>query len=148
MKVIIQRVKSAQVKVNAEVTGKISQGLLSFVGIEETDNLESLNWMIRKITDLRIFSDDQGKMNLSLKDVGGEHLCVSQFTLLGDVSKGRRPHFLGAGDPKVAKELYLQFLDLSRNLGIKTESGVFGKDMDVELTNDGPVTFFIETPRV
>ena len=146
MKVVVQRVKSAKVTVGGEIVGEIGKGLLTLVGIEESDASEQLNWMAKKISELRIFPDENGKMNLSLMDVGGAHLCVSQFTLLGDVRKGRRPAFVRAGDPREAERLFLEFVQISKDLRIPTESGRFGKDMDVELVNDGPVTFVIETP--
>ena len=145
MKVVVQRVKSASVSVNGDVVDEIGQGLLLLVGIAETDNYDDLEFVAKKCIELRIFQDDQQKMNLSLLDVGGEILSISQFTLLGDTKKGRRPSFIKAAEPDKADEYYQYFNHLLTQRGIKVEKGVFGAMMDVELINDGPVTLIVES---
>ncbi len=147
MKALIQRVKQAEVSIDGQSHGKIDRGILTLLGVEENDSAKEVEWLLQKIISLRIFPDDQGKMNHSLADLGLSHLVVSQFTLLGDVRKGRRPHFLNAGDPKRAKELFCDFVRMSQDKGITTEQGVFAADMEVSLINDGPVTFMIDTPE-
>jgi len=149
MKAVIQRVRSAHVVVRhsdgrEEKVSEINQGILTLLGVAKGDTEAQLEKLIAKIADLRIFEDDQGKMNLSLKDVGGAHLIVSQFTLLGDCSQGRRPSFVNAEAPAQAKALYEHALELSRAQGITTAGGVFQADMKVSLVNDGPVTFVLE----
>jgi D-tyrosyl-tRNA(Tyr) deacylase len=144
VKAVIQRVQRAEVKVNGEVVSHIGKGILTLLGIAAGDDPVKLEKVIKKICDLRIFEDLQGKMNLSLKDVQGSHLIVSQFTLLGDCSKGNRPSFFQAERPEKARELYLQALELSRSYGVQTEGGVFQAHMEVSLLNDGPVTLVLE----
>lgn len=147
MRVVLQRVKDAHVTVAHEVIGKIDHGLVLLVGITHDDTIEDLKYMVNKVINLRIFEDDQGKMNLSLKDVNGSILSVSQFTLYGDTRKGRRPSFVKAAPPEVAKELYETFNELIRTEGVHVETGEFGAMMQVELTNDGPVTLMIDTDK-
>ena len=146
MRVVIQRVAEAKVEVEKNVLGKIDKGLLVFVGIEEADNDEDIEWLSRKIVNLRIFSDNDNSMNLSVKDIGGDILLISQFTLHASTKKGNRPSFVKAAKPEMAKELYLKFIDqLSHNLGKVVQKGEFGADMQVSLLNDGPVTITIDT---
>lgn len=144
MKVVIQRVSSAKVSVDKCVVGEIKRGLLTFLGIAPADTEKDVEWMINKIIKLRIFDDQNGKMNLSLQDVKGEHLIVSQFTLCGDLEKGNRPSFAGAARPEVAAPLYLKALEISKASGVKTEGGTFQANMEVSMVNDGPVTFVLE----
>jgi len=146
MKLVMQRVKKSSVSVDGHLVGQIEQGLCVLVGIAPTDTEADLDWMASKLVNLRIFEDDNHKMNLSLLDIGGSALIISQFTLLADCVKGRRPSFTGAGDPMVAKSLYELFLKKVSNLGIHVEHGIFGADMQVSIENDGPVTFVLETP--
>lgn len=145
MKVVIQRVSEASVKVNNEITGEISKGLLLLVGIEENDEKEDAEWLAKKVLDLRIFSDEEGKMNCSVKDINGEILCVSQFTLIADYKKGNRPSFIKAAKPEKAVPLFEYFKGLIKSSGLKTESGIFGADMKVSLLNDGPVTIVMDS---
>ena len=145
MKIVVQRVSQASVKVNGEIVGEISQGLLLLIGIEENDEKEDAEWLSKKILDLRIFSDEEGKMNCSVKDINGEILCVSQFTLIADYKKGNRPSFIKAAKPEKAVPLFEYFKGLIKSSGLKTESGVFGADMKVSLLNDGPVTIVMDS---
>jgi len=145
MKVLLQRVAHAQVSVEGGLKGKIDRGLLLFVGVGPEDTEMEARMLADKCGNLRIFSDDEGKMNLSLVDVGGAALVVSQFTLYGDCSKGRRPSFVGAAGPDKANELYLKFASNLRDLGVSVETGEFGAHMEVELLNDGPVTLMLES---
>jgi D-aminoacyl-tRNA deacylase len=145
MKVVVQRVSRAHVKVDGEVTGSIGKGLLLLVGIHEEDDIRVMKWVAEKILKLRIFEDEDTKMNLSVSDVGGEVLVVSQFTLYGNVQKGSRPSFIEAAKPNKAEPLYNEMIQyLKRNSGLIIESGIFGAMMDVELVNDGPVTIIVE----
>jgi len=146
MKIVIQRVKKSSVSVSGKVVGQIGQGVCVLTGIAPTDTEKDLDWMAAKLVNLRIFEDTAGKMNLSLSDVGGGALIISQFTLLADCIKGRRPSFTGAGDPKIAESLYLKFLDKVAALGISVQHGIFGADMQVSIENDGPATFILESP--
>jgi D-aminoacyl-tRNA deacylase len=141
MRAVVQRVSRAEVRVAGERTGAIERGLLVLVGIAPTDGPVQLKWMADKLENLRIFSDADGKMNLSVRDVQGGILLVSQFTLYGDAAKGRRPSFVGAARPELAEPLYEQ---LCAMLG--AQRGRFGADMQVELVNDGPVTILLDTP--
>ena len=140
MRIVLQRVSYASVKVEGEITGKINQGLLLLVGFAADDTTEQMQSWIDKLLKLRIFSDEQGKMNLSVQEVQGGLLVVSQFTLYADTRKGNRPSFIDAAPPAKAKELYEEFLVLCAKSGLQTEAGIFGADMKVELVNDGPVT--------
>lgn len=147
MKILIQRVSSATVKVKNKTVGKIGRGILIFLGITHDDTEKDLNFLADKSANLRIFEDDDGKMNLSLKDIKGEALVISQFTLYGDVQKGRRPSFGKAAGPNEAIPLYKLFIEKMLNNEIKTETGTFGAMMDVEIHNDGPVTIMIESKK-
>lgn len=145
MKVVVQRVKNASVTVDDEVTGSIENGLLLLVGIHESDTKDEVDWCCRKIPTLRIFEDDEGKMNRSVTDVKGGILVVSQFTLYGDARKGTRPSFIEAAKPEKAELLYDYMIDvLKRDSGLQIESGEFGAMMDVEFINSGPVTLILE----
>ncbi|NWQ40148.1 D-tyrosyl-tRNA(Tyr) deacylase [Bacillus sp. EB106-08-02-XG196] len=145
MRVVVQRSKNAKVTVNGAITGQISKGLVLLVGVTHQDKEEDAAFLAEKVVNLRIFEDDAGKMNLSLLEVGGEILSVSQFTLYGDCRKGRRPNFMEAARPEQANQLYEVFNGLLREKGIKVETGIFGAMMDVELINDGPVTLIVES---
>jgi D-aminoacyl-tRNA deacylase len=145
MRIVLQRVSSASVSVGGAVVGEIGSGLLLLVGFTQGDHEETLGWMAEKVLGLRIFSDGEGKMNLSLEDVGGDVLVVSQFTLYGDTRKGRRPSFVSAAPPELAIPLYERLLELLREKAPgRVESGEFGAMMDVALVNAGPVTLVLE----
>ena len=145
MRIVLQRVARAQVSIDGEVVGRIGPGLLLLVGFTEGDDAEKLRWMAGKVIGLRVFNDPDGKMNLSLAEMDGGILAVSQFTLYGDTRKGRRPSFIKAAVPDVAIPLYDRFLELLRERAPgPVESGEFGAMMDVELVNDGPVTLVLE----
>lgn len=144
MKAVVQRVQNASVVVGGKEISSIEKGFLTLLGVAKGDTEEQLQKLISKIFALRIFPDENGKMNLSLKDVGGSHLIVSQFTLLGDASKGNRPSFIGAEAPDIALKMYEKALEISAAQGVPTCGGVFGADMKVQLLNDGPVTLIIE----
>ncbi|WP_461200250.1 D-aminoacyl-tRNA deacylase [Anoxybacillus sp. TBDG-1] len=145
MRVVVQRAKDAKVTVAGEVVGEIDFGLVLLVGITHDDTKEDAAFVADKIAHLRIFEDEHGKMNLSLLDVGGSILSISQFTLYGDCRKGRRPNFMDAAKPEQAKHIYELFNEQLRQKGIRVETGVFGAMMDVELTNAGPVTLIVES---
>lgn len=144
MKVIIQRVSEASVEIEGKINGAIGLGFMILVGFAGNDNREKVDWICNKIAGLRIFSDENDKMNLSIQDVGGEILLISNFTLYGDARKGFRPSFSTAAAPEIAIPLYDYMLEKLRSLGIKTVSGIFGAMMKVSLINDGPVTITIE----
>lgn len=145
MKIVIQRVKRASVTVNGSISGQIDHGLLLLVGIHETDTREQIDWCCRKISKLRIFEDEEGKMNLSVRDKKGGILVVSQFTLYGNAKKGTRPSFVEAAKPDVAEPLYDYMIEKLKKINdLPVESGEFGAMMDVELVNDGPVTLILE----
>lgn len=144
MKVLIQRVKRASVTIDNKLYSKIDKGILALVGIEKSDTIEQVQTMAKKLSGLRIFPDENDKMNRSILDIHGEMLIVSQFTLCGDCKKGTRPSFDKSAAPDIANKLYEDFVKEIQNYGIKTETGVFGAMMDVELINDGPVTFMLE----
>lgn len=144
MKVVIQRVKEAQVTIDDELVGDISQGLLLLVGVGPDDEQEDLDYAVRKITNMRIFSDDMGKMNLSVQDIKGSILSVSQFTLFAETKKGNRPAFTGAAKPDKAEKMYLDFNEALAQF-VPVETGVFGADMQVSLVNDGSVTIILDT---
>src|SRR4051812_13155241 len=144
MRVLVQRVSRAEVRVADRSTGSIARGMLVLVGFTHTDAEHQLVWMADKVVGLRIFSDDEGKMNKSIGEIGGELLVVSQFTLYGDAVKGRRPSFVDAAKPETAIPLYERFITLLRERGVTTKTGEFGASMDVELVNDGPVTLWLE----
>ncbi|MFD0714012.1 D-aminoacyl-tRNA deacylase [Paenibacillus sp. GCM10027626] len=145
MKVVVQRSKAASVTVNDEVVGEIDKGLVLLVGIGPEDTEADLNWMAEKVTGLRIFEDAEGKMNLSVQEIGGQILSVSQFTLYGDCRKGRRPNFMGAAKPDMAESLYNEFNAVMRQKGMSVAEGRFGAMMDVQLVNWGPVTLIIDS---
>ena len=147
MRALIQRVCKATVRVNEQIVGQIDRGLLILLGISDDDDLRDVQYVAEKCANLRIFEDDQGKMNRSLRDAGGRALVVSQFTLYGDTRKGRRPSFMQAAPPARAKALYEQFVQSFKDLGIHTETGVFGAYMQVEIHNTGPVTLMVESDK-
>ncbi|MFT6935585.1 MAG: D-tyrosyl-tRNA(Tyr) deacylase [Maribacter sp.] len=146
MRTVIQRVSSASVTVEGEVISAIETGLLVLLGVTEEDGMDDMQWLIRKITNLRIFNDADGVMNLSLSDINGEVIVVSQFTLYAATKKGNRPSYIKAAKPDIAVPLYEAFvLELEKELGKKVGAGVFGADMKVELVNDGPVTISMDS---
>ena len=145
MRAVVQRVTNADVKIDGRVNGKIDDGLLVLLGVGNGDTEEDMKYIADKIIKLRIFSDENDKMNLSLEDVGGSMLVISKFTLYGDCSHGRRPYFGNAMEPVSANEMYEKFVAYIREQGIHTETGEFGADMKVSLTNDGPVTIILES---
>lgn len=144
MKLVVQRVKNAKVEVDEKTVGSINQGFLVLLGVTHTDTRSKADYLVKKLCNLRVFEDENGKMNLGLKDVGGELLIVSQFTLYADCSQGNRPSFINAAKPDVANELYEYFCEKCREQNIKVEKGIFGADMKVSLLNDGPVTIILE----
>jgi len=148
MRALIQRVSEASVTVDGQVTGAIEQGFLVFLGVTHTDGEPEAAYLARKIAGLRVFEDDAGKMNRSLADVGGSVLAVSQFTLYGNVRKGRRPSFIDAARPEQANPLYQRFCTLLREEGVHVETGVFQAEMKVSLINDGPVTLWLDTAEL
>ena len=145
MKIVIQRVSHASVSVDGVTTGNIGHGLLLLIGVDEEDTEADAEWLVQKILNLRIFSDDAGKMNLSVKDITGEILCISQFTLIADYKKGNRPSFIKAAKPEQAVPLFDYFKSEISKSGLKVESGIFGADMKVSLLNDGPVTIVMDS---
>lgn len=148
MRVVLQRVKHASVSIDDQIHSEIEQGLLLLVGVEEADEAEDVNWLSNKIVNQRIFSDENGKMNLSVKDIDGGILAVSQFTLFASTKKGNRPSFIGAAASHKANELYELFCaQTSTALGKTVQKGVFAADMKVELINDGPVTILLDSKR-
>ena len=148
MRAVVQRVKEADVSVDNQITGSINKGLMVLLGVEEGDTEADAVYMADKITGLRIFEDEEGKMNLSVKDVGGDVLAVSQFTLLGDVRKGKRPSFSKAARPDEANRLYRYFIDLVEERDVKTQEGVFQAEMLVRIYNDGPVTILLDSKKL
>lgn len=147
MRAVVQRVSSSKVTVDEEVVGKVNKGLLVLLGVTHDDTSKDVDYMVDKVTNLRIFEDENDKMNLSLKDIDGEILAVSQFTLYGDCRRGRRPSFSDAARPDVANPLYEEFVQKVRDLGINVGTGKFGAHMMVDLTNDGPVTILLESRK-
>ena len=144
MRVLVQRVSTASVSVDTVIQGKISNGLLLFIGVHHNDTAQTVKWCVNKILNLRIFSDDYSKMNLSLKDINGSVLAISQFTLYANTTKGRRPHFGEAASAQKGKELYELFIELLKKEILVVQTGVFQAHMEVTLCNDGPVTLMIE----
>jgi D-tyrosyl-tRNA(Tyr) deacylase len=144
VRVLLQRVSRAEVRVAGDIVGAIDRGFLLLVGITHTDTESTVQWMAEKVAGLRLFADADDKMNLSLHDVGGAVLAVSQFTLYGDAAKGRRPSFVAAARPEQAQPLYDRFIALLRAQGVRVETGQFGAMMEVALVNDGPVTLWLE----
>ena len=145
MRVVIQRVSEASVKVDNQIVGEIGKGLMLLIGVDESDENSDADWLVKKILDVRVFSDDEGKMNHSVKDMNGEILCISQFTLISDYKKGNRPSYIKAARPEKAIPLFEYFKDEMKKSGLKTESGIFGADMKVSLINDGPVTLVFDS---
>ena len=145
MRAVVQRVKQSSVKAGNEIVGQIGKGLLVLLGVAKDDTAKDADFLVNKIINLRIFEDQDGKMNRSLLETGGELLAVSQFTLLADCRKGRRPSFVEAAQPQKATDLYTKFVDLVREKGVKVETGRFRAMMEVALINDGPVTIIIES---
>lgn len=147
MRVVIQRVKNASVTIDGNVNGKINNGFLVLLGILSTDDEQDVDYLVKKVVNLRVFNDENNKMNLSLKDVNGELLIVSQFTLYGNCSEGNRPSFISAAKPVIAIPLYEYFVSECRKQISVVETGIFGADMKVELLNDGPVTIIIDSKK-
>ena len=147
MRAVVQRVTSADVKIDGRINGKIDAGFMVLLGVGDGDTDADLKYIADKVINLRIFSDENGKMNLSLADIGGEMLVISQFTLYGDCSHGRRPYFGDAMNPTDAERMYIEFVEYVRANGIHVETGEFGADMKVTLTNDGPVTIILDSRK-
>lgn len=145
MRTVIQRVSEASVKVDGKTVGEINHGLLLLIGIDEDDEKTDADWLVQKILNLRIFGDSEGKLNLSVMDIKGEILCISQFTLIADYKKGNRPSFIKAAKPDKAIPLFDYFKSEIAKSGLKTEAGIFGADMKVSLLNDGPVTILMDS---
>ncbi|MCD1116038.1 D-aminoacyl-tRNA deacylase [Chryseobacterium turcicum] len=145
MKVVIQRVSEASVKVDGNIVGKINTGFMLLIGIDENDEKTDADWLVQKILNLRVFSDENDKLNLSIKDINGEILCISQFTLIADYKKGNRPSFIKAAKPDKAIPLFEYFKETLSKSDLRIESGIFGVDMKVSLTNDGPVTIIMDS---
>lgn len=145
MKCVLQRVNRASVSVDGKVCGEIEKGILVFLGVCDEDTEQDIKWLADKIIGLRIFEDENEKMNFSLADIGGGLLIISQFTLFGNCKKGRRPDFTSAGNPEIAKAMYEKFIDYCQKSFKDVESGIFGADMKVDLENDGPVTLIIDS---
>lgn len=148
MRALIQRVTSAQVRINGAVVGRIGKGYLVLLGVKEGDSEKEAELLAEKTAGLRVMSDSNGKMNLALKDAGGDVLVVSQFTLCADLSEGRRPSFIRAAKPEIAKKLYEYYIYLLKKYSLKVETGTFGAYMEVELVNDGPVTIMADTDEL
>ena len=144
MRFLVQRVKEASVEVNQQLVGKIQKGYLVLIGITHTDTEKEADFLVNKLINLRIFADENDKMNLNLKQINGEILLVSQFTLYGNASHGNRPDFIEAARPEYAKKLYEYIIEKVKENGINTQTGIFGADMKVHLINDGPVTIMLE----
>lgn len=146
MRVLIQRASEASVKIEGKIHGEINRGLVVLLGIESEDTQDDINWLVRKLIGLRIFNDEDGKMNESIADIGGEFLVISQFTLHASTKKGNRPSYIKAARPEVAIPLYEEFIQILRKeSNLKVDTGVFGADMKVQLINDGPVTIWIDS---
>ena len=148
MRAVVQRVSYASVKVDEKITGEINKGLLVLLGVCNEDDDSDLTYLADKITGLRIFEDENQKMNLSVEDIKGEILVVSQFTLFGDCRKGKRPSFIAAGNPDYANQMYEKFMEYIRQKGFDVKHGIFGADMKVELLNDGPVTLMLDSKKL
>ncbi|SDG54283.1 D-aminoacyl-tRNA deacylase [Psychroflexus sediminis] len=146
MKIVLQRVKEASVEIDHQIAGSIQNGLLIYLGIEDEDKQEDIDWLVKKVTQMRIFSDEEGKMNLNIREVEGEFLIVSQFTLYASVKKGNRPSFTGAAKPEYAKKLYEDFIVSIKDVyHSNIQSGRFGAHMQVYSINDGPLTFILDS---
>ncbi|QIB69457.1 D-tyrosyl-tRNA(Tyr) deacylase [Aminipila butyrica] len=148
MRAVVQRVTDADVTVDGQITGAIKQGFVILLGVEDTDDMQDVRYMVDKVSGLRVFEDQEGKMNLSLTDIGGSILAVSQFTLLGDARKGKRPSFIKAARPEQAKELYDQFVSQIKEKGIYIGEGIFQADMLVRINNNGPVTILLDSKKL
>lgn len=148
MRAVVQRVSHAKVTIDGEISGEIGKGFLILLGVAPEDTKEEALYLARKCTGMRVFEDENGKMNLALADVGGKILAVSQFTLYADCRKGKRPNFIGAAKGEQANELYEYFVSCCRGLGVETQTGQFGADMKVDLCNDGPVTIIMDTDEL
>lgn len=144
MKLLIQRVSSASVKVDNELISEIKQGLLVFIGVSQEDSSKSIEWLANKLVNLRIFEDNEGKMNLSVQDIKGEIMVISQFTLYANCEKGRRPSFIEAGEPEMANQLYEEFCEKVKEYYKEPQKGIFKTDMKISLVNNGPVTIILE----
>ena len=147
MRAVVQRVASSRVTVDERVTGEVKKGLLVLLGVTHDDTSKDVDYMVDKVTNLRIFEDENDKMNLSLKDINGEVMAVSQFTLYGDARKGRRPNFMNALGGEEAKKFYDKFIEMMKETGLKVQTGIFGADMKVDIKNDGPVTILLDSSR-
>ena len=147
MRAVVQRVSQSHVVVDGETVGKIGEGLMVLLGVEDGDNESDAKYLVSKVIGLRIFNDEQGKMNRSLQDIGGQLLVISQFTLLGDARKGRRPSFIHAASPDEGDRLYQHFVELAQQEGISVSTGQFQADMKVHLINDGPVTILLDSKK-
>ena len=147
MRAVVQRVSNSSVTVDQNVIGKIDRGIMVLLGVNDDDNSKDVEYLVDKIVNLRIFEDENEKMNLSLLDIKGDLLVVSQFTLYGDCRKGRRPNFTDAAKPDIAIPLYEEFIDKAKKYGIKVETGEFGAHMSVDIVNDGPVTLLIDSKK-
>ena len=148
MRAVVQRVNTASVSVEGKAVGEIGNGLMVLLGVGDEDTDRDLEYLVEKIVGLRIFQDENDKMNLSLMDVKGELLVISQFTLYGDVRKGKRPSFIKSARPDIGKMYYEEFIEKTKSLGIKTEKGIFGAHMDVNLINNGPVTILLDSKKI
>jgi D-tyrosyl-tRNA(Tyr) deacylase len=148
MRAVVQRVTKGNVEIDGNIVGSIEKGLVVLLGVSEKDTKDDVAYMSDKILNLRVFDDEEGKMNFSLLDIKGELLVVSQFTLLGDCRKGRRPNYMAAAKPELADALYNEVVKLCRAQGIKTETGVFQADMKVSIINDGPVTLILDSEKI
>lgn len=148
MRAVVQRVKKASVSVDSNIIGNIKNGLLVYLGVGKLDDSSDLDYLVNKVLGLRIFEDSNEKMNLSISDVEGEILVISQFTLYGDARKGKRPSFTDSADPDIGNDYYNNFIDSLRKSGLKVESGEFGANMEVEYINDGPVTILLDSKRL
>ena len=145
MRVLIQRTTAASVVIEGKINGQIEKGLVLLVGICAEDTVEDIDWLVQKIASMRIFTDEEGKMNLSVQEIGGAFLVISQFTLFASTKKGNRPGFTNSAKPEVAVPLYEEFIRRLKSTGIKVETGIFGADMKVQLINDGPVTIWLDS---
>lgn len=148
MRAVVQRVTKASVSVEGKLVGEIGNGLMVLLGVGDEDNDQDLQYLVEKVVGLRIFQDENDKMNLSLIDVKGELLIVSQFTLYGDARKGKRPSFIKSAKPDIGEMYYEEFIKKTKSLGIKTEKGIFGAHMDVHLINNGPVTILLDSKKI
>lgn len=147
MRIVIQRVSEAEVKIDGKTTGKAGKGLLLLVGFAIDDSIADIEYLVEKVLNLRIFEDEKGKMNISVLDINGDILSVSQFTLYGDIRKGRRPSFTQAAEPEKANSFYEIFNEKLKESGLNVETGIFGGDMKVSLLNDGPVTILLDSKK-